>query len=164
MTFVGDTQIQSLVDAQVFGARGEWEKHEIGGQATFVKPISTRDVEMKARIASRFDELGFSLIILKFRTGLIQLLLGDGAAIAFLQRGQPPQFTFGESGGDFVLSPAGFEGGNLRGPPAFEQVVTLGLRLCQLLFSFLLSRRFRCALQREKRLSILHRVPAFYVQ
>jgi hypothetical protein len=59
MTFVGDTQIQSLVDAQVFGARGEWEKHEIGGQATFVKPISTRDVEMKARIASRFDELGF---------------------------------------------------------------------------------------------------------
>lgn len=59
MTFVGDTQIQSLVDAQVFGARGEWEKHEIGGQATFVKPINTRDVEMKARIASRFDELGF---------------------------------------------------------------------------------------------------------
>lgn len=59
MTFVGDTQMKSLVDAQVFGARGEWEKHEIGGQATFVKPIGTRDVEMKARIAHRFDELGF---------------------------------------------------------------------------------------------------------
>ena len=59
MTYVGDTQIKSLVDAQVFGARGEWEKHEIGGQATFIKPINTRDVEMKARIATRFDELGF---------------------------------------------------------------------------------------------------------
>ena len=59
MTYVGDTQIKSLVDAQVFGAKGDWEKHEIGGQATFIKPINTRDVEMKARIATRFDELGF---------------------------------------------------------------------------------------------------------
>jgi hypothetical protein len=59
MTYLGDTQLRAVVDAQVFGARGEWEKHEIGGQATFVKPIGTRDVEMKARIASRFDELGF---------------------------------------------------------------------------------------------------------
>ena len=59
MTYVGDTQIKSLVDAQVFGARGDWEKHEIAGQATFIKPINTRDVEMKARIATRFDELGF---------------------------------------------------------------------------------------------------------
>jgi hypothetical protein len=54
-----ETQIKSLIDAQVFGMRGEWEKHEIGGQTTFVKPIGTRDVKMKARIASRFDELGF---------------------------------------------------------------------------------------------------------
>lgn len=59
MTFLGENSMRSLIDAQVFGARGEWEKHEIGGQATFVKPIGTRDVEMKARIASRFDELGF---------------------------------------------------------------------------------------------------------
>ncbi len=59
MTYVGDTQIQSLVDAHVFGARGEWEKHEIGGKATYIKAIGTRDVEMKARIATRFDELGF---------------------------------------------------------------------------------------------------------
>jgi hypothetical protein len=59
MTYLGDTQTQSLVDAQVFGARGEWEKHEIGGTATYIKPINTRDVEMKARIATRFDELGF---------------------------------------------------------------------------------------------------------
>ncbi len=59
MTYVGDTQMKSLIDAQVFGARGEWEKHEIGGSATYIKPIATRDVEMKARIASRFDELGF---------------------------------------------------------------------------------------------------------
>ena len=59
MTYIGDPQLKSLVDAQVFGARSEWEKHEIGGQATFIKPITTRDVEMKARIATRFDELGF---------------------------------------------------------------------------------------------------------
>jgi hypothetical protein len=59
MNYVGDTQMKSLIDAQVFGARGEWEKHEIGGQATYIKPIGTRDVEMKARIATRFDELGF---------------------------------------------------------------------------------------------------------
>lgn len=59
MPYLGETQMKSLIDAQVFGMRGEWEKHEIGGQATFVKPIGTRDVEMKARIANRFDELGF---------------------------------------------------------------------------------------------------------
>jgi len=59
MTYVGDTHMQSLIDAQVFGAKSDWEKHEIGGKATFIKPIGTRDVEMKARIATRFDELGF---------------------------------------------------------------------------------------------------------
>ena len=59
MTYLGDTQMKSIIDAQVFGAKGDWEKHEIGGQATFIKPINTRDVEMKARIANRFDELGF---------------------------------------------------------------------------------------------------------
>jgi len=59
MTYLGDTQMKSIIDAQVFGARGDWEKHEIGGKATFIKPINTRDVEMKARIATRFDELGF---------------------------------------------------------------------------------------------------------
>ena len=59
MAYVADSNTKSLVDAQVFGAKGEWEKHEIGGQATFIKPINTRDVEMKARIATRFDELGF---------------------------------------------------------------------------------------------------------
>ncbi len=59
MTHLGETHMKSLIDAQVFGARGEWEKHEIGGKATFIKPINTRDVEMKARIANRFDELGF---------------------------------------------------------------------------------------------------------
>jgi len=59
MTSIGDVHMQSLIDAQVFGARGDWEKHEIGGKATFIKPIATQDVQMKARIASRFDELGF---------------------------------------------------------------------------------------------------------
>ncbi len=52
-------QLQSIVDAQVFGLRGEWERHEIAGQASYVKPIAATDVQMKARIASRFDELGF---------------------------------------------------------------------------------------------------------
>lgn len=55
----GEQTLTTLVDAQVFGARGDWEKHEIGGEVRFIKPIGTRDVEMKARIASRFDELGF---------------------------------------------------------------------------------------------------------
>ena len=59
MAPLGEMQMKSLVDAQVFGARGEWEKHEIAGQATYVKPINTHDVHLKARIANRFDELGF---------------------------------------------------------------------------------------------------------
>lgn len=54
------SSIHAMVDGQVFGARGEWEKHETGdGHTVYVKPIHTRDVEVKARIASRFDELGF---------------------------------------------------------------------------------------------------------
>ncbi|MFN7452995.1 MAG: hypothetical protein ACK5R5_08900 [Alphaproteobacteria bacterium] len=51
--------MSTLVEAQVFGARGEWEKHDIGGQMTYVKPIATQDPELKARIAARYDELGF---------------------------------------------------------------------------------------------------------
>lgn len=52
--------INAVVDAQVFGARNDWEKHDTGaGHTAFIKPIGTRDVEMKARIASRYDELGF---------------------------------------------------------------------------------------------------------
>jgi|GEM_PF-3089830 len=53
------TALNSVVDAQVFGARGEWEKHEIAGQATYVKPIAAQDPELKARIAERYDEMGF---------------------------------------------------------------------------------------------------------
>lgn len=54
------TVLNAVVDAQVFGARGEWEKHETGGGHTaFIKPIHTRDVELKARIADRYDQLGF---------------------------------------------------------------------------------------------------------
>jgi hypothetical protein len=59
MNLFGEQSMKSIVDTQVFGARGDWEKHEIGGEIRFIKPIGTRDVEMKARIASRFDELGF---------------------------------------------------------------------------------------------------------
>lgn len=52
--------IQAVVDAQVFGARSLWERHEMApGHTVFVRPIDTRDVELKARIASRFDEMGF---------------------------------------------------------------------------------------------------------
>ncbi len=68
--------MQSLIDAQVFGARGEWEKHEIGGRATYIKPIHTRDVEMKARIATRFDELGF--IPKFFREGAHEFVALEG--------------------------------------------------------------------------------------
>lgn len=52
-------EIRNLVDSEVFGARGEWEKHEIGGHTTFVKPLRIAQPEMKAHIASRYDELGF---------------------------------------------------------------------------------------------------------
>jgi hypothetical protein len=51
--------LSSVVDAEVFGARGEWEKHEISGKAAYVKPISAQNPELKARIAERYDELGF---------------------------------------------------------------------------------------------------------
>lgn len=76
MTYVGEMQIKSLVDAQVFGAKGDWEKHEIGGKATFIKPITTRDVAMKARIATRFDELGF--IPKFFREGTSEFVALEG--------------------------------------------------------------------------------------
>ncbi len=61
MTRIDDFgNLSAMVDGQVFGARGDWEKHETGdGHTVFVKPIHTRDVELKARIANRFDELGF---------------------------------------------------------------------------------------------------------
>ena len=59
MTHVEETSLKAMVDVHVFGARGDWEKHEIGGQTRFIKPIATHDAAMKARIASRFDELGF---------------------------------------------------------------------------------------------------------
>jgi len=52
--------MQALIDGQVFGVRNQWERHDTGnGHTVFVKPINTRDIEMKARIAHRFDELGF---------------------------------------------------------------------------------------------------------
>ncbi len=52
--------MHAMVESQVFGARGQWERHETGnGHTVFVKPIDTRDVEIKARIASRFDDMGF---------------------------------------------------------------------------------------------------------
>ena len=54
-----ETSLKAVIDAQVFGARNDWEKHEIGGSIRYIKPIATRDIEMKARIANRFDELGF---------------------------------------------------------------------------------------------------------
>ena len=76
MTYGSENPMNSLVDAQVFGARGEWEKHEIGGKATFIKPIHTHDVHMKARIASRFDELGF--IPKFFREGSSEFVALEG--------------------------------------------------------------------------------------
>lgn len=51
--------IQQLVDTHVFGAKTQWEKHEIGGSCAFVKQLESADAELKARIAARFHELGF---------------------------------------------------------------------------------------------------------
>jgi hypothetical protein len=51
--------LHAMIDAEVFGARGEWEKHEIAGHAAYVKPMRLRDAELKARVAARYDELGF---------------------------------------------------------------------------------------------------------
>lgn len=63
---ISDMQVmKAMIDAQVFGAKGEWEKHEIGGHATYVKPIQVMDTELKARIASRYDELGFVPVFFK---------------------------------------------------------------------------------------------------
>lgn len=51
--------VNNIVETEVFGDATQWEKHEIGGGCTFVKAISSADAEMKARIAKRYDELGF---------------------------------------------------------------------------------------------------------
>ena len=51
--------LRAMIDAEVFGARGEWEKHEIGGHAAYVKPMRLGDAELKAQVAARYDELGF---------------------------------------------------------------------------------------------------------
>ena len=49
----------ALVDAHVFGAKNEWEKHEFGEKKSFVKPLGVRDPALKARVAARFAEMGF---------------------------------------------------------------------------------------------------------
>ena len=51
--------LQSLVDAHVFGARNEWEKHELGEKKSFVKPLQVRDPGLRARVAERYAEMGF---------------------------------------------------------------------------------------------------------
>lgn len=57
--------LNAMIDGEVFGARGEWEKHEIGGHTTFVKAIGINEPEIKAHIASRYDELGFVPVFFK---------------------------------------------------------------------------------------------------
>ena len=57
--------LRAMIDAEVFGARGEWEKHEIGGQAAYVKPLRMRGAELKAQVAARYDELGFVPVFFK---------------------------------------------------------------------------------------------------
>ncbi len=59
------TSLKAMVDAEVFGARGEWEKHEIGGHATYVKPMRLTGAELKAHVAQRYDELGFVPVFFK---------------------------------------------------------------------------------------------------
>ena len=36
-----ETSLKAVIDAQVFGARNDWEKHEIGGSIRYIKPIAT---------------------------------------------------------------------------------------------------------------------------
>lgn len=57
--------LKAMIDAEVFGARGQWEKHEIGGQTAFVKQLGLREPELKAHVASRYDELGFVPVFFK---------------------------------------------------------------------------------------------------
>lgn len=57
--FTDRGSLDSLVDAEVFGAKNEWEKHEFGEKKSFVKPLQVRDPALKARVAERFAEMGF---------------------------------------------------------------------------------------------------------
>lgn len=57
--FTDRDSLDSLVDAHVYGAKNEWEKHEFGEKKSFVKPLQVRDPALKARVAERFAEMGF---------------------------------------------------------------------------------------------------------
>ena len=48
-----------MVEALVYGRAAEWEKHELGSNIRFVKPLAAHDPMLKAKIAQRYDELGF---------------------------------------------------------------------------------------------------------
>lgn len=55
----------AIVDTLVFGRAGEWEKHEIGASCRYIKSISTPDPLLKAKVAARYDELGFVPLFFK---------------------------------------------------------------------------------------------------
>ena len=57
--FTERDSLDSLVDAHVFGAKNDWEKHELGEKKSFEKPLAVRDPALKARVAERFAEMGF---------------------------------------------------------------------------------------------------------
>jgi hypothetical protein len=86
------TTLSSLVEAEVFGVRGEWEKHDIGGQITYVKPILAQDPQLKARIAARYDELGF--VPMFFRESGREFVALEGIKAAARKRYQSTEEAF----------------------------------------------------------------------
>lgn len=59
------SQHSPLLDTLVYGRAGEWEKHELGSQCRFVKPIPTPDPLLKAQVAAAYDALGFVPLFFK---------------------------------------------------------------------------------------------------
>jgi hypothetical protein len=54
-----DTTEAAVIDTLVFGRLNEWEKHELGTGARYVKPLPVVDSLTKAQVAERYDALGF---------------------------------------------------------------------------------------------------------
>lgn len=48
-----------MIDTLVFGQLNDWEKHELGSGARYVKPLPMVDPLLKAQVAQKYDSLGF---------------------------------------------------------------------------------------------------------
>lgn len=65
-----------LIESLVYGRAADWEKHEIGAETRFVKPITAHDPLTKAQVARRYDELGF--VPMFFREGGAEFVALEG--------------------------------------------------------------------------------------